>query len=85
VVRGHRHHFDHTTLVLSGSVRVRRTGPGGVDETRVFVAPAHFLVDAECEHEITFLEPGEFWCVYAHRDPQGRVTQHYTGWEDAYT
>lgn len=85
VVRGHRHHFDHTTLVLDGSVRVRATLPDGTTLERDFTAPSHFLVRAEVEHEITFLQDGRFWCVYSHRDPQGRITQEHTGWGPAYT
>lgn len=85
VVHGHTHHFDHTTIVFSGRVLVVATLQNGQRIEREFTAPDHFLVRAEVTHEIRFLEDGEFWCVYAHRDPQGRITQTYTGWEQAYT
>lgn len=84
-VQGHKHHFDHTTIVYTGAVHVRAVTPEGVVIERDFHAPAHFLVLAEVEHEITALEDGTtFWCVYSHRDPQARVTQVNTGWEEAY-
>jgi hypothetical protein len=50
-----------------------------------FVAPAHFWVNRNVEHEITATEPDtEFWCVYAHRNPQGDVVEQNDGWEGAY-
>ena len=84
-VAGHKHNFDHTTIVHSGAVHVRAKLPDGRVIERDFKAPAHFLVKADVEHEITALEDHTvFWCVYAHRDPQGRVTQEVTGWDEAY-
>ena len=101
-VHGHKHNFDHTTIVLTGAVRVRAVCPDGrVIEGDFYSreyqkahrdrfpadnpAPSHFLVVAEVEHEITALvDETEFWCVYAHREPQGDVVQHYTGWGPAY-
>lgn len=84
-IEGHKHNFDHTTIVFQGAVHVKATTPDGRVIERDFRAPAHFLVKADVLHEITALEPHtRFWCVYAHRDPQGRVTQEYTGWEEAY-
>ena len=85
VVAGHTHHFDHTTIVFAGAVHVKATTPDGqVLRERDFHAPAHFLVKAEVWHEISFLEDGEFWCVYSHRTPQGRVTEDFDGWQPAY-
>lgn len=84
VVSGHTHHFDHTTIFFTGTFRVEATLPGGAYITRLFQAPAHCLIRADVKHEITALTDGEFWCVYSHRDPQGRITQVYTGWPEAY-
>lgn len=84
-IHGHRHNFDHTTIVFAGSVRVVATTPDGRALDREFRAPASFLVRAEVEHEITALEDGTIaWCVYSHRTPQGEVVQEYTGWAGAY-
>jgi hypothetical protein len=49
---------------------------------------AHCLIRADVKHKITLLgcdkRGGLFWCVYAHRSPQGEVTQQATGFEAAY-
>jgi quercetin dioxygenase-like cupin family protein len=83
--RGHKHNFDHTTIVFSGAVRVKATLVDGKVLEREFHAPDYFLVRAGVEHEITATEDGtEYWCVYSHRTPQGEVTQVDTGWEEAY-
>lgn len=84
-LQGHKHNFDHTTIVFKGSVHVRGVCPDGRIIERDFKAPAHFLVRAEVIHEITALEDGtEFWCVYAHRTPQGEVSLENTGWGAGY-
>lgn len=84
-VTGHKHNFDHTTIVFSGAIRVKAKLPSGAEIEREFTAPAHCLIKAGVEHEITALQDGTlFWCVYSHRDPQGRVVERYTGWPDAY-
>jgi quercetin dioxygenase-like cupin family protein len=85
VIDGHKHNFDHTTIVFEGSVHVKGVLPDGRIIERDFHAPAHFLVKAEVEHEITALEDNvTFWCVYSHRTPQGQITQENTGWGQAY-
>lgn len=85
VVEGHKHNFDHTTIVHTGSVHVKAKLPDQSIIEKDFIAPSHFLVKAEVEHEITALEDNtEFWCVYSHRDPQGRVQLEYDGWTTAY-
>src|SRR4249919_3084049 len=76
VIPGHKHAFDHTTIVFKGSVHVRAKLPDNTIIERDFKAPTHFLVKKDVEHEITSLEDdSEFWCVYSHRDPQGEVVQ----------
>ena len=84
-IDGHRHNFDHTTIVFRGAVHVKATLPNGAVIERDFRAPAHCLIRADVTHEIVALEDNtEFWCVYAHRTPQGEVSERYTGWPDAY-
>lgn len=92
-VRGHAHNFDHTTICYQGTIRIGRRLPGETEQTVIELrAPAadepsrlsHALIVAGVEHEIEFVTDGVFWCVYAHRDAQGRVTQEVTGWEPAY-
>lgn len=85
VVVGHEHNFDHTTIVFKGAVHVRATLPGGGVIERDFRSPAHFLVRKDVSHTITALEEDTvFWCVYAHRTPQGEVSQEYDGWMESY-
>ena len=85
LVEGHTHAFDHTTIIFTGAVRIIAWQRGEVIADRVFAAPAHCLIRADVEHEITATEPHtEFWCVYSHRDSQARVSLEYTGWEPAY-
>ncbi len=90
VTGGHKHNFDHTTIVFKGSVHVKATLPDGSVIERDFGAVGHpngrhFLVKAEVSHEITALEDDtEYWCVYSHRTPQGDVIQHWDGWTPAY-
>jgi len=85
-IEGHTHNFDHVTIVFTGSVKVTATGPDGAVQEGTFTAPAHFLVRAECTHQITALmDNTTIWCVYAHRTPQGIIVQEYTGWPEAYS
>jgi hypothetical protein len=80
-IHGHTHNFDHTTIILRGSVRIE-TNDG---RSQVFHAPAHCLIKKDVRHEITALSDGvEFWCVYAHRTRQGEIVQESTGWLEAY-
>jgi len=84
-VDGHTHNFDHTTIVFRGSVHVKAVTPAGTVIEQDFVAPSHFLVKANVHHEIVALEDNTtFWCVYSHREPQGRVTLDFNGWQEAY-
>lgn len=85
-VKGHKHNFDHTTIVFTGAVHVRAELPDGRIIERDFEAPSFFVVRKLVEHHITATKDAtEFWCVYAHRTAQGDVVERYTGWEDAYT
>ena len=84
-VGGHKHTFDHTTIVFTGAVHIKAELPNGTVIEQDFKAPAHCLILANVKLEITAIEAGtEFWCVYSHRSPQGNVTEHYTGWPEAY-
>jgi hypothetical protein len=84
MVQGHTHNFDHTTIIFTGPVRIKATKPGEPTWEKTFIGPAHVLIKADWMHEITALDDAEFWCVYAHRTPQGDVVQEATGFEDAY-
>lgn len=82
---GHKHHFDHTSIVFTGAVHVKANLPDGTVIEKDFASASHFLVLADAVHEITALEENTvFWCVYSHRTPQGDVVQENTGWTKAY-
>jgi hypothetical protein len=86
-VCGHKHNFDHTTIIFKGRVHVKATLPDGQVLDRSFGDGCefrHFLVKADVSHEITAeVDDTEFWCVYSHRTPQGDIVQEYTGWQEA--
>lgn len=82
---GHAHNFDHTTYVVTGSIRVRGVCPDGRVIEKTFAAGQFCLIKADVEHTITALADDTlFHCIYAHRTPQGDVVQEFTGWEPAY-
>ena len=87
-VNGHKHNFDHTTIVFKGSIHIHAVLPNGTTIDRDFGDGhdvRHCLIKAEVEHQITALEDHtEFWCVYSHRTPQGEVSLVQTGWNEAY-
>lgn len=63
VEHGHRHAFDHTTLLASGSVEVKANG-----KTIRFSAPHMIFIKADIEHEITALEDNTVaYCIHALR------------------
>lgn len=84
-IEGHTHNFDHTTIVIRGRWKITAELPDGRRIEREFAAGSHALVKAGVKHGLQALEDdSEAWCVYAHRTPQGDVTQEYQGWHEAY-
>lgn len=62
-------------------LQLRYIGDDGIVMEKEFKAPAHFLVKAGVEHEITALEDDTtYWCVFSLRDSEGRVVQEFDGW-----
>lgn len=89
VVEGHTHNFDHTTYVVRGSVKIESLNEDGtVKKTAIKKAvDGHnwVLIKAEVKHRITALEDNSMaHCIYAHRTPQGEVSQVYEGWTEGY-
>lgn len=89
VVGGHTHHFDHTTYVVRGSVKIESLNPdGSVKQTAIKRAvDGHnwVLIKAEVCHRITALEDNTMaHCIYAHRTPQDEISQVYEGWMESY-
>ena len=44
---GHKHNFDHVTIVYAGGIHVSATLPNGEKIEREFRAPAHCLIRAD--------------------------------------
>lgn len=66
-IPGHKHTFDHPTLLSQGSVEVLVE-----NETTKFSAPAIIYIEKEKVHKITALEPNTVaCCIHALRNGNG--------------
>jgi hypothetical protein len=67
VEAGHKHTFDHGSLVSSGSVLYEVLGDNGqVTSSKVFTAPNFIFVDKDKNHRITALEKDTVCdCIHA--------------------
>lgn len=73
---GHKHNFDHVSLLTKGSVSVEIEG----EKTTKFIAPAVIIISKDKMHRITALENDVmWWCIFAMRDLDGKVTDLYNG------
>lgn len=64
VESGHKHPFDHLTLLANGGLKVRVLG-----EETVFTAPAMIYIRADLEHELEATEGGTVaYCIHALRE-----------------
>lgn len=73
---GHKHHFDHVTLVARGRVRVSMDGK----EPKEFAAPTFIVIRAESLHDITALENDTlYYCIFALRNIDGEVIEGIYG------
>ena len=71
---GHKHNFDHVTLLAVGSVLVEVDG----QETKEFHGPTFIVIDKDHRHKFTALSDGVvYYCVFAMRDLDGEVTNLY--------
>lgn len=71
-VPGHKHHFDHVTLLSKGKVRV--TVPGF--NPKEFTAPTFIIIKKDHEHKFEALEDDTLWyCVFALRNLDGEVIE----------
>jgi hypothetical protein len=68
VFAGHKHKFDHVTMLVKGSIKVEVEG---CDPTE-YVAPTFVIIRKEYIHRITALvDDTAFYCVFAVRDLDG--------------
>lgn len=73
---GHRHKFDHVSLLVKGSVEVEIEG----SKPKQFRAPTFIVIDKNMKHKFTALEDDVLWyCVFAMRDVNGEITNIYSG------
>lgn len=76
VTHGHKHHFDHVSLLCTGKVRVTVAD----HPPKEFTAPTFIVIKKEYEHYFEALEDQTVWyCVFALRDVDGNVTDIYSG------
>lgn len=67
---GHKHKFDHVTLLCQGQVEVEVEGY----EPKQFKAPTFIVIRKEHNHKIKALEDKTlYYCVFALRDVDGEV------------
>lgn len=61
IVKGHKHVYDHTSFLFSGSMRLWKDGELAGD----FHAPTGILIQAGIEHSMLTLEDGTSWgCIH---------------------
>jgi quercetin dioxygenase-like cupin family protein len=69
---GHKHHFDHISLLTKGKVRVEIEGY----PPKEFTAPTFIIIKKEHAHDFVALEDDVNWyCVFALRDLDGQVVE----------
>jgi hypothetical protein len=69
---GHKHKFDHVSLLTHGKVKVEIEG----HPPKEFTAPTFIVIRKEHKHKITALEHGTVWyCVFALRNVDGEVVE----------
>jgi quercetin dioxygenase-like cupin family protein len=73
---GHKHKFDHITLLCRGRMSVEVDGC----PSKEFKAPTFIVIRKEHNHKITALEDGTlYYCVFALRDIDGEVVDAIYG------
>lgn len=66
---GHKHQFDHATLLAKGSILVKAKG-----KETVFVAPNLIWIAKDIEHELIALEDDTVCaCIHALLDGDGQI------------
>ena len=68
-IRGHKHNYDHVSLLASGKVRVEVD-----DNVREFEGPTFLVISKDKMHTVTALTDDVLWyCIFANRDVNGEV------------
>jgi hypothetical protein len=80
--QGHKHNFDHITIVATGGVRCEIEGRAPQD----FYAPIFLEIAKHLEHKFTALaDDTSYYCVFAVRDADGNVVDKFDGSAEPYT
>lgn len=75
---GHKHKFDHVSLLTQGKVKVEIDGY----PSKEFTAPTFIVIRKEHNHKFTALEDNTVWyCVFALRDMNGEPIEDLYGQE----
>jgi len=73
---GHKHKFDHVTLLAKGSIEVEVEGHA----PKQFVAPTFVIIRKEHEHKVTSLTDDViYYCVFALRNLDGEAIEDIAG------
>jgi quercetin dioxygenase-like cupin family protein len=76
VHQGHRHSYNHITMLSQGSLMCEVDG----FPTKVFTAPTPITIDANLWHRFTAMEPDTVYsCVFPVRDMEGKQSDIFTG------
>ena len=71
---GHKHHFDHVTLLVKGRVQVEVEG----NPPKEFQSPTFIVIQKDHKHKITALTDDVlYYCVFALRNLDGDVAEIY--------
>lgn len=80
--QGHKHFFDHVSLLTHGTVSVEVEG----EPIKEFTAPTFIVIKKELNHLITALSDDvNYYCVFAIRDVDGEVIENFYGQEHSPT
>jgi len=88
VSEGHAHNYDHTTIVISGGIKVSyEYGDKGQiikGESGEYHQGQAVCIKAGVKHTIKALVNNtKYMCIFSHRDLDGLITQSYVGNEHA--
>jgi hypothetical protein len=73
--KGHKHHFDHVTLVTNGKVLCEVEGHAAKE----FAAPTFITIAKDRMHNFTALEDNTtYFCLFAMRDLDGNVVDVFS-------
>lgn len=68
-IGGHKHKYDHVSLLAKGSAKVEVDGV-----EKIFESPTFIVIRKDKIHNVTALEEGTLWyCIFADRSMDGEV------------